>query len=212
MEDEEIGAPYTKAQFLNAEQEMSMLTEQSLKPYGKEYAPAMFSRLSDIARIKMKDIIKWGRSNSLWPLQFGLACCAMELMDFGAARIDAERKGYLLFRGTPRQCDVMIVAGWVTKSVAPKVKRLYEQMSKPSYVIAYGECATSGGPWWESYNIIKGIDQVLPVDIYVAGCPPRPENLFGALMKLQERIRGKIAGYTTRGLSENLRRAEIEGI
>ncbi len=212
MVDEETSAPYTKDQFLNAEQEMSMLTEQSLKPYRKEYAPAMFSRLSDITKIKMKDIIKWGRSNSLWPLQFGLACCAMELMDFGASRVDAERKGYLLFRGTPRQCDVMIVAGWVTKSVAPKVKRLYEQMSKPSYVIAYGECATSGGPWWESYNIIKGIDQVLPVDIYVAGCPPRPENLFGALMKLQERIRGKIAGYTTRGLSENLRRAEIEGL
>ena len=212
MEDDEIEAPYTKAQFLNAEQEMSMLTEQSLKPYRKEYAPAMFSRLGDITKIRMRDVIKWGRSNSLWPLQFGLACCAMELMDFGAARIDAERKGYLLFRGTPRQCDVMIVAGWVTKSVAPKVKRLYEQMSRPSYVIAYGECATSGGPWWESYNIIKGIDQVLPVDIYVAGCPPRPENLFGALMKLQERIRGKIDGYTTRGLSENLRRAESKGI
>ena len=200
--------PYTAEQFLNAEQEMSLLTSESLKPYRKEYAPAMFGRLNDLTKLSLKDVIKWGRSSSLWPLQFGLACCAMELMDFGAARIDAERKGYLMFRGTPRQCDVMIVAGWVTKSVAPRVKRLYEQMSKPSYVIAYGECATSGGPWWESYNIIKGIDQVLPVDIYVAGCPPRPENLFGALMKLQERIRGKIDGYTTRGLSENVRRLE----
>ncbi len=212
MQEDETGAPYTKEQFLNAEQEMSVLTEQSLKPYREEYAPAMFSRLSDITKIRMKDIIKWGRSNSLWPLQFGLACCAMELMDFGAARIDAERKGYLLFRGTPRQCDVMIVAGWVTKSVAPNVKRLYEQMAKPSYVIAYGECATSGGPWWESYNIVNGIDQVLPVDVYVAGCPPRPENLFGAMMKLQEKIRGNIEGYTTRGLSENLRRNEISRI
>jgi NADH-quinone oxidoreductase subunit B len=210
--DDEEGSvpPYAAEQFIKAEQEMSMLTSESLKPYGKEYAPAMFGRVNDLAKLSLKDVIRWGRSSSLWPLQFGLACCAMELMDFGAARIDAERKGYLMFRGTPRQCDVMIVAGWVTKSVAPRVKRLYEQMSKPSYVIAYGECATSGGPWYESYNIIKGIDQILPVDIYVAGCPPRPENLFGALMKLQERIRGKIDGYTTRGLSENMRRPEGE--
>jgi NADH-quinone oxidoreductase subunit B len=133
-------------------------------------------------------------------------------MDFGASRIDAERKGYLLFRGTPRQCDVMIVAGWVTKSVVPRIKRLYEQMASPKYVIAYGECATCGGPWWESYNIIKGIDQVLPVDVYVAGCPPRPENLFSALMKLQDKVGGKIAGDTERNLSETIRRNESEGL
>ncbi len=196
--------PYTKEQFMNAEQEMTFLTQESLKQYRKEYVPAMFAKMSDLTKLTLKSFVKWGRSNSLWPLQFGLACCAMELMDFGAARIDAERKGYLLFRGTPRQCDVMIVAGWVTKSIVPKVKRLYEQMSKPNYVIAYGECATSGGPWWESYNIIQGIDQVLPVDIYVAGCPPKPENLFGALMKLQDKIRDKIDRYATRSLSENL--------
>ena len=200
--------PYTREQFINAEEEMTKLTNESLKNYRKEYVPAMFAKMNDITRFVAKDLIKWGRSNSLWPLQFGLACCAMELMDFGAARIDAERKGYLLFRGTPRQCDVMIVAGWVTKSVVPRVKRLYEQMSKPSYVIAFGECATAGGPWWESYNIIKGIDQVIPVDIYVAGCPPKPENLFSALMKLQDKIRGKIDRDTTRSLSENLRRYE----
>jgi NADH-quinone oxidoreductase subunit B len=204
----ENGPPYTQEQFVNAEKEMTYLTNESLKSYRKEYVPAMFTKLNDITRFAAKDLIKWGRANSLWPLQFGLACCAMELMDFGAARIDAERKGYLMFRGTPRQCDVMIVAGWVTKSIVPRVKRLYEQMSKPSYVIAYGECATSGGPWWESYNIIKGIDQVLPVDIYVAGCPPRPENLFTALMKLQEKIRGNVDRDTTRSLSENLRRFE----
>jgi NADH-quinone oxidoreductase subunit B len=196
---------YTKEQFINAEKEMTLLTRESLKSYKKEYVPAMFAKFSDITKLAAKDIIRWGRANSLWPLQFGLACCAMELMDFGAARIDAERKGYLMFRGTPRQCDVMIVAGWVTKSIVPRVKRLYEQMSKPSYVIAYGECATSGGPWWESYNIVKGIDQVLPVDIYVAGCPPKPENLFKALMKLQDRIRGKYDRDTARSLSENLR-------
>ncbi len=212
QEATEEDAPYTKEQFINAEKEMTALTLASAKAYKKSTVPAMFGRLDDLTKYFAKGLVKWGRSNSLWPLQFGLACCAMELMDFGAARIDAERKGYLLFRGTPRQCDVMIVAGWVTKSIAPRVKRLYEQMSKPSYVIAYGECATSGGPWYESYNIIKGIDQVIPVDIYVAGCPPRPENLFGALMKLQEKIRGKIDRNTTRSLSENLRRFEIEGL
>ena len=145
----------------------------------------------------------------MWPLQFGLACCAMELMDFGSSRIDAERKGYLLFRGTPRQCDVMIVAGWVTKSMVPRVKRLYEQMASPKYVVAFGECATSGGPWYESYNIMKGIDQVLPVDVYAIGCPPKPENLFGALMKLQDKVGGKVAGDTERSLTENIRRTEI---
>jgi NADH-quinone oxidoreductase subunit B len=118
----------------------------------------------------------------------------MELMDFGSARIDAERRGYLLFRGSPRQCDVMIVAGWVTKTVAPEIKRLYEQMARPRYVVAYGECATSGGPWWQSYNIIKGIDQILPVDVYVTGCPPKPENLFAALIKLQKKVGGEIEG------------------
>jgi len=103
----------------------------------------------------------------------------------------------------------MIVAGWVTKSMAPRVKRLYEQMASPRYVIAYGECATSGGPWYESYNILKGIDQVLPVDVYVAGCPPKPENLFAALMKLQDKISGRIAGNSVRSVSENIRRAEV---
>jgi NADH-quinone oxidoreductase subunit B len=205
--------PYTQEQFMNAEQKMSALVEGSMAKYKQKRAVnAMFMKMSDVSKGMGEGILKWGRANSLWPLQFGLACCAIELMDFGAARIDAERKGYLLFRGTPRQCDVMIVAGWVTKSVVPRIKRLYEQMSSPRYVVAFGECATSGGPWWESYNIVKGIDQVLPVDVYVAGCPPRPENLFSALMKLQKKVSGDITGDTERGLSETIRRNEREGL
>ena len=199
--------PYTPEQFLNAEKEMDRLLQDSAKRY-KTPVNAVFARLSDLTKLTAKDFVRWGRSNSLWPMQFGLACCAMELLDFGSARIDAERKGYLLFRGTPRQTDVMIVAGWVTKSMVPRVKRMYEQMAKPNYVIAYGECATCGGPWWESYNIIQGIDQVLPVDVYVAGCPPKPENLFTALMKLQDKISGKTAGDTEQSVSENIRRTE----
>lgn len=187
MEDK----PYTEERFKNAKQEMDALAAASLK--GRKLpVNAVFAKLSDVTKALASGPVTWGRKNSLWPMQFGLACCAMELLDFGSARVDAERGGYLLFRGTPRQTDVMIVAGWVTKAMIPEIKRLYEQMAEPRYVIAYGECATCGGPWWESYNIIEGIDQVLPVDVYVAGCPPRPENLFGALIKLQEKIGGKI--------------------
>jgi NADH-quinone oxidoreductase subunit B len=181
----------TSEEFLNAKKEMDSLVYQSIK--GREVKPnAMFARIADLVKAMgpTKGVVKWSRANSLWPLQFGLACCAIELMDFGSARIDAERKGYLLFRGTPRQCDVMVVAGWVTKSMVPEIKRMYEQMLSPKYVVAFGECATCGGPWWESYNIMRGIDEVLPVDVYVAGCPPRPENLFGALIKLQKKIGG----------------------
>ena len=199
--------PYSEEELYNAELEMTELTQNSLKKY-KQTQGIMFTKLGDAIKEFSKGLVKWSRSNSLWPLQFGLACCAMELMDFGSSRIDAERKGYLLFRGTPRQCDVMIVAGWVTKSMVPRVKRLYEQMASPKYVVAFGECATSGGPWYESYNIVKGIDQVLPVDVYAIGCPPKPENLFGALMKLQDKVGGRVAGDTERSITENARRAE----
>lgn len=201
--------PYTNEQFTNAEKEMNKLLVDSTTHY-KMQSNVIFAKLSDITKFFLKGAVKWGRTNSLWPMQFGLACCAIEMLDFGSAHIDAERKGYLLFRGTPRQADVMIVAGWVTKSMAPRVKRLYEQMSKPRYVIAYGECATSGGPWYESYNILRGIDQILPVDVYVAGCPPKPENLFTSLIKLQDKISGKVAGNSERSVSENIKRAEIK--
>jgi NADH-quinone oxidoreductase subunit B len=179
--------------FTNAKKEMEQLVVDSMKNY-KAPTGAFFTNLSKATKAISNGMVKWSRKNSLWPMQFGLACCAMELMDFGSARIDAERRGYLLFRGSPRQCDVMIVAGWVTKTVAPEIKRLYEQMARPRYVVAYGECATSGGPWWQSYNIIKGIDQILPVDVYVTGCPPKPENLFAALIKLQKKVGGEIEG------------------
>jgi len=203
----ETKAPYTQEEFENAEKEMNKLLINSYKNKKMENN-VMFAKLDKVIKAGLKGMVKWGRSNSLWPAQFGLACCAMELFDFAASRIDADRKGYLIFRGTPRQNDVMVVAGWVTKSMVPRVKRLYEQMASPKYVIAFGECATSGGPWWESYNIIQGIDQVLPVDVYVAGCPPKPENLFAAFMKLQEKIGGKVAGDRTRGIAPNIAKRE----
>ena len=133
----------------NARQEMDSLNAESV-PSGKIKPNVAFAKLSDLMQMATGGVVDWSRMNSLWPMQFGLACCAIELMSFGSATTDAERKGYLLFRATPRQCDVMLVAGWVTKSMIPDIKRMYEQMARPRYVIAFGECATCGGPWWRA--------------------------------------------------------------
>jgi NADH-quinone oxidoreductase subunit B len=186
-----MGVPYGEEEFADAEREMGRLVEDSLAR--RQARPGvLFAALSEVTKALSGGAIRWSRKSSIWPMRLGLACCSLELSDFASPRLDAERGGYAPFRDTPRQSDVMVVAGWVTKSMAPEIKRLYEQMPKPKYVIAYGECAASGGPWWESYNIVKGVDQILPVDVYVAGCPPRPENLFAAFVKLQKKIGGEI--------------------
>ena len=138
---------------------------------------------------KLDDLINWGRSNSPWYFQFGLACCAIEMMATAAARHDLERIG-MFPRSSPRQADVMIVAGTVTMKMATRVKRLYEQMADPKYVVSMGSCATSGGPYWQyGYHVLKGVDLVVPVDVYVPGCPPRPDALVYGVMQLHEKIR-----------------------
>jgi NADH-quinone oxidoreductase subunit B len=134
-------------------------------------------------------IFKWARKNSLWPLQFGTACCAIEMMATAGGRFDLARFGSEVFRPSPRQADLLITAGTITEKMGYALKRLYEQMPKPSWVIAMGSCTISGGPFfYDSYSVVKGIDSFIPVDVYVPGCPPRPESLIYGLLALQKKI------------------------
>lgn len=152
-------------------------------------------RRHGILLTSLEELHNWGRSNSIWPLQFGLACCAIEMIATATARFDIARFGAEIFRPSPRQADLMIVSGTVTKKMAPQVVRLWNQMPEPKYCIAMGACAISGGPFKQGYNVLKGIDRFIPVDIYIPGCPPRPEALLNGLMELQKKIRAeRLAG------------------
>ncbi len=152
-------------------------------------------------------VYNWGRRNSIWPMQFGLACCAIEMICTAAGRFDIGRFGSEIFRSSPRQADLMIVSGTVTKKMVPNIVRLYNQMAEPKYVMAMGACATAGGPFKEGYNVVSGIDKVLPVDVYIPGCPPTPQALLNGLIQLQK----KIDKQSIREVSW-YRRGESEGV
>jgi NADH-quinone oxidoreductase subunit B len=153
-------------------------------------------------------VFNWARAGSLWPLTFGLACCAIEMIAASASRFDIARFGAEVFRPSPRQSDLMIVAGTVTLKMAPVLKRIYDQMPEPKWVIAMGACSSVGGPF-NTYATLQGVDKIVPVDVYVTGCPPRPENLFYALMKLQDKI-DRMATVTRRPTEVRLDESMLE--
>ena len=143
---------------------------------------------SNIAITTLDRIYNWGRRSSVWPMMFGLACCAIEMICVAASRYDFSRFGMEVMRPSPRQSDLMIVSGTVTKKMIPQIVRLYNQMPEPKYVLAMGACASGGGPFKEGYNVVSGVDKFIPVDVYVPGCPPTPQALLNGLIKLQEKI------------------------
>ena len=153
--------------------------ENSMQPNNKGYILAKFS-----------DLLSWARSGSLWPMSFGLACCAVEMMQTGASRYDLDRFG-VVFRPSPRQSDVMIVAGTLTNKMAPALRKVYDQMPEPRWVISMGSCANGGGYYHYSYSVVRGCDRIVPVDIYVPGCPPTAEALLYGILQLQKRLKSK---------------------
>ena len=157
---------------------------------GNRPADSLFNRSGapGVITAKAEQLFAWARTSSLWPLTFGLACCAIEMMSTYMAHHDLDRFGVVTWP-SPRQSDVMIVAGTVVKKMAEPIRLLYEQMPDPKWVIAMGSCATNGGPYYRSYSVVMGVDHIVPVDIYVPGCPPRPEALMEGILKLQEKIK-----------------------
>ena len=157
--------------------------------YLEKYVEELHKGGVNVAVGCLEDIINWGRSHSVWPLTFATSCCGIEFMCVGASRADFARFGWEVTRNSPRQADVVFVAGTIVNKMAPVLKRLYDQMAEPKYVIAVGGCAISGGPFKNSYNVVMGVDKVIPVDVFVPGCPPRPNAMLYGMMQMERKIK-----------------------
>ena len=170
----------------------------------------LFESLPDVVTVQLDAVVNWARKSSIWPATFGLACCAIEMMNSVSARNDLSRFGAETFRASPRQADVMIVSGRVSRKMAPVLRRIYDQMPEPKWVISMGACATSGGVF-DNYAIVQGVDKIVPVDIYIPGCPPRPEMLVHAIIMLQEKIMKERIKDRKDTFEEESRRSMVPG-
>ena len=170
----------------------------------------LFESLPDVITVRLDAVVNWARKSSLWPATFGLACCAIEMMNSVSARHDLSRFGAETFRASPRQADVMIVSGRVSRKMAPALRRIYDQMPEPKWVISMGACATSGGVF-DNYAIVQGVDKIVPVDVYVPGCPPRPEMLIHAIMMLQEKVSNESVKDRRDTFEDESRRSIVPG-